>query len=67
MDANACGLVIDALQQAMNPGNDIQKSAQRQLQIWEMEQGFYTVLMVSKSCIVVERLLLLCKQLIIFV
>lgn len=47
MDINATAIVLDALQRASSQNGEILKPAEQQLQNWEKEEGFYTVLMVS--------------------
>lgn len=46
MDNNAIAIVLDALQRAASQNGEILKPAEQQLQSWEKEEGFYTVLMV---------------------
>lgn len=46
MDNNATAIVLDVLQRASSQNGEILKPAEQQLQSWEKEEGFYTVLMV---------------------
>ena len=48
MDTSATSQVVNVLQQALSPDNNVLRPAQQQLQKWEVEQGFYSTLLVSE-------------------
>ena len=45
--ATASSMVLETLRQATNQNPDILKPAQQKLRDWEIEPGFYSLLLVS--------------------
>lgn len=47
MDPNIYALVLDTLNRATSQDTEVLKPAEKKLQEWEVEPGFYSVLLVS--------------------
>lgn len=47
MDPNIYALVLDTLNRATSQDTEVLKPAEKKLQEWEIEPGFYSVLLVS--------------------
>lgn len=49
MDPNIYALVLDTLNRATSQDTEVLKPAEKKLQEWEVEPGFYSVLLVSAN------------------
>ena len=47
MDPNIYALVLDTLNRATSQNTEVLKPAEKKLQEWEIEPGFYSVLLVN--------------------
>lgn len=62
MDPNIYALVLDTLNRATSQNTEVLKPAEKKLQEWETEPGFYSVLLVSETFLQMIFLIPFCNS-----